>query len=152
MGTITTIFTAWLVGLLGALALLQVGAAVAAISGSMDAALGLLKVFLFEGIVFGGLVVPMYYEIGPTELLVRSGLLRYHVPLDGIESVRPSHNPLSSPAMSLDRLRIDYRVKGHKRVILISPADKSGFLDQLALAAPGLVREGDSLRRRTPTA
>jgi hypothetical protein len=42
--------------------------------------------------------------------------------------VVPTRNPLSSPALSLDRLRIEY---GQGRAIMISPADKGPFLRAL---------------------
>jgi hypothetical protein len=39
--------------------------------------------------------------------------------------VEETRNPLSSPALSLDRLKITY---GNGKRIMISPADKIGFL------------------------
>lgn len=70
-----------------------------------------------------------YYEIEDRDLNVRSGPFRWRVPLDSIESVRPSRNPLSSPALSLDRLEVRYG--GGKR-LLISPRDRDRFLADLA--------------------
>jgi hypothetical protein len=49
------------------------------------------------------------YEIGQTELIIRSAGFRWRVPLDSIVEVVPTHNPLGSPACSLDRLRVNYR-------------------------------------------
>ena len=66
------------------------------------------------------------------------------MPLAAIDAVEPARNPLSSPACSLDRLRIEY---GAKR-IMISPLDKAGFLRALAARAPQLEVSGDSARRR----
>lgn len=88
------------------------------------------------------------YEIGQTELLIRSAGFRWRVPLDAIVEVSPTHNPLSSPACSLDRLNVKYRnAKGRERFVLISPKAKADFLKELAGAAPGLEQEGDRLRQ-----
>ena len=74
------------------------------------------------------LVASTTYTVGPDTLLVRSGPFKWQVPLKDITAVIPTHNPLSSPALSLDRLRIDY---GRNRSIMISPRDKEGFIRQL---------------------
>ena len=48
--------------------------------------------------------------------------------IDDITSVRRTRNPLSSPALSMDRLSIRY---GKGRRIMISPADQAGFLEAI---------------------
>lgn len=96
--------------------------------------------------VYGGLVFPMRYGFSDRHVLVRHGLITQRIPLADIEEVRPTRSPLSSPALSLDRLRIRFG-KGFFRSALISPADKDGFLRDLA-ARSGLVAVGDGLARR----
>ena len=66
-----------------------------------------------------------YYSLEPTQLLVRSGPFKWRVPIADITSVTATSNPLSSPALSLDRLRIEY---GRGSAIMISPRDKEKFL------------------------
>jgi hypothetical protein len=89
------------------------------------------------------------YRVTAAEIAVRSGPFRWQVPLAAIESVAPSRNPLSSPACSLDRLRVGYRdARGRGRAILLSPADKIGFLAALAARCPNLVLAGDRLLAR----
>jgi len=86
------------------------------------------------------------YEIGPTELIIRSAGFRWRVPLDSIVDVVPTHNPLSSPACSLDRLRVNYRNRKERiRFVLISPREKKEFLRDLAEALPGLSFAADRL-------
>src|SRR3954467_3047977 len=54
-------------------------------------------------VVFGiyfGLVFPMRYGVGDTQLVVRFGVCRQRVALADISEVTPTHNPLSSPALS----------------------------------------------------
>ncbi len=88
------------------------------------------------------------YEIAPPFLRLRCGLFRWRISLEGIREVYPSRNPLSAPAASLDRLRIDFTVAGRKRFALVSPRDREAFFADLAAASPGLERSGDRLVRR----
>lgn len=71
------------------------------------------------------------YTLEATRLLAQSGPFKWVVPLADIKSITPSNNPLSSPALSLDRLRIDY---GKGRMLLISPRDKEQFLQAIEAA------------------
>jgi hypothetical protein len=87
----------------------------------------------------------MRYGLTETHLIVRYGLVRQRVALADITAVAPTRSPLSSPALSLDRLRITYGTGVFKNV-MISPADKKQFLVELALRAR-LVRDGDGLKR-----
>jgi hypothetical protein len=83
-------------------------------------------------------------------LLVRSGLLRYRIPLAQISEVRRSAEAWSSPAWSLDRLKVVYPTptpSGFHRSLLISPQDRDGFLDELARRAKDLERIASSLVR-----
>jgi hypothetical protein len=57
---------------------------------------------------------------------IRALFLEY--PLQEISKIEPTHNPASSPALSLDRLVIYYN--GGK-VLMVSPADKQGFMNEL---------------------
>lgn len=86
------------------------------------------------------------YRIERNAVIVRSGPFRWRVKLDSIEEVVPTRNPLSSPACSLDRLRIRYT--GSRLGIMISPKNKMAFLRDLAARAPGLELAGDRLVRR----
>ena len=83
------------------------------------------------GAIIWALAYPVYYEITAFHLLIRSGCLKFQIPLSTIEMVRPTRNPLSAPAWSLDRLRIDYKRNNKPRIALISPEDKSRFLREL---------------------
>lgn len=74
------------------------------------------------------LLAATHYTIDGTVLHVRSGPFAWRVALRDIRAVTPTRNPLSSPALSLDRLRIDY---GARRSIMVSPEDKQGFVAAL---------------------
>jgi membrane protein YdbS with pleckstrin-like domain len=78
------------------------------------------------------------YVISADVLIVRSGPVRRTVPLHQVQRLRATHNPLSSPALSLDRIEVTY---GRRRV-LISPEDKRGFVRAVLKQAPTVVVDG----------
>ncbi len=103
----------------------------------------MLGATIFYGGVIKLLAYPIYYEITSSSLKIRSGLLlRYEIPVSSIVGVCPTRNPLSAPALSLDRLRIDYVKDGSSRFMLISPENKDAFLGELAKVAPDLELKG----------
>jgi Bacterial PH domain len=79
------------------------------------------------------LLLATNYTLDTADLNVRCGPFAWRVPLREIRAVALTRNPLSSPALSLDRLRIDY---GRTSSIMISPEDKEGFLKELRKRAP----------------
>lgn len=109
-------------------------------------------------LIIGALIVslilivayPLYYQITPSTLIVKSGLTRWEIPLSSIEEVRPSRSSLASPAWSLDRLSITYVNDGTKKSILVSPEDKTAFLAQIAQSAPQLRSSDGGLVRMSP--
>ena len=97
--------------------------------------------------IYVGLVFPMRYGIDGESLVVRFGLVRVRIGLAEITEVRPTRNPLSSPALSLDRLAISTGEASSRRTrALISPAARGEFLTELADRAR-LRRDGDRLVR-----
>lgn len=69
-----------------------------------------------------------YYRIDSTILRIQAGPFTWAIPLDHIRSITPSRSFVSSPALSLNRLQINY---GRQRSILVSPKDKTGFITAL---------------------
>ena len=105
--------------------------------------------FIFYFGILMLLAYPVNYEITTSTLEIRSGiLLHYKIPLSSIVRVVPTRNPLSSPAWSLDRLRIDYLKNSKKRVILISPKNKKTFLRELIERTPSLEFNGNMATRK----
>lgn len=74
-----------------------------------------------------------WYTVTDTALIVRCGLFRWSVPLADITALEPTQDVLSSPALSLDRLRVDY---GPGRSLMISPRQREAF--RAALRARGV--------------
>lgn len=75
------------------------------------------------------------YTVDRGVLVVYCGPFRWKVPIDSITVVEATRSPLSSPALSLDRLRIRY---GKRRQILVSPSDKTGFLKAIGHTLQGV--------------
>ena len=73
------------------------------------------------------------YVVDQRECRVSSGPFRWVINLDEIEDVTPTTNVLSSPALSLDRLRITY---ADGKTIMVSPEDKKGFIAALKRESP----------------
>ena len=71
------------------------------------------------------IILGIRYVVDREWLRVVAGPFRWRIRLADIVAVEPSRSPLSSPAASLGRLRIRY---GKGRRILVSPADRDGFL------------------------
>jgi membrane protein YdbS with pleckstrin-like domain len=83
----------------------------------------ILAIMLFAWVMFG-----TTYKVDRGTLRIRSGPFRWKVPIDQIHAVEATRSPLSSPALSMDRIRIHY---GENRRVMVSPADKAGFLQAI---------------------
>lgn len=116
----------WIAALLIAGGLVALGgASLAVLEAPPLDALAVLAVTLGgQGIVLW-LVLSIRYVVEAGVLHVHAGPFHHRIPLSSIHSVHPSRNPISSPAMSLDRLEIRY---GNGRRILVSPRDRAAFL------------------------
>jgi membrane protein YdbS with pleckstrin-like domain len=103
---------------------------------------------LVFGLIYTLLVFPMRYGIDREhgQLVIRHGVVRQRVKLSEILRVEPTRSPLSSPALSLDRLLVS-KGDGFTDSIMISPAERERFITLLAEQA-NLVREGDRLLRK----
>jgi hypothetical protein len=97
-------------------------------TGSVPAIVATLPALLIGAGLPVWLMTSTSYTLSDTALLVKSGPFKWQVPIEQITSITPTSNPLSSPALSLDRLRIDY---GRGQSIMISPKDKSQFIQDL---------------------
>lgn len=72
-----------------------------------------------------GLLWPCYYQLNQDHLLVRCGvLIRLRIPYQQIRQVAKSRSVVAAPALSMNRLAIDY---GRMDQVLISPKDQAGF-------------------------
>lgn len=107
-------------------AVISVAAAIYVLSQRVS---GGLVIAAFISLIGAGLpvwiLVGTTYRIDGRQLLVRSGPFRWNIDLKELKSIEPTRSMLSSPALSLDRLRISY---GAGRSCIVSPADQQGFI------------------------
>lgn len=93
-----------------------------------DSGTGLLVAVV---LVLIGAVLPMWillgtaYSVESGTLRIRSGPFSWRISVDSIRGIEPSRSPVSSPALSLERLRVEY---GAGKWILVSPADQRAFI------------------------
>ncbi|MFJ7678536.1 PH domain-containing protein [Peribacillus sp. NPDC097198] len=95
---------------------------------------------IYIGVPVAGLILwiwfTTYYVIERNSLVVRSAFIHKIIPVHEIKSIRRTLNPLSSPALSLDRLEILY---GNGKMVLISPENREKFLEELKKLNPSIV-------------
>jgi len=136
----------WIVALM----ILPLAVSIGVVGSALRANPPLPAVFLMVGIevlvlaLITATVRSTRYEVTDREVIVRSPPFRWRIAIDGIESIRPSRSPVSSPALSLDRLEIRYA--GDRR-ILVSPRDREGFLAAVVARSRHLHRAGEHVRR-----
>lgn len=78
------------------------------------------------------------YVVTADVLIIRAGPFRWRVRLDAIQSLTATRNPLSSPALSLDRIA----VKHTGGTVLVSPKDRAGFVKAILTANPSVATSG----------
>ncbi|OTA41386.1 MAG: hypothetical protein A6D92_07215 [Symbiobacterium thermophilum] len=94
------------------------------LAGAVPAALEGLLIWIWFG---------TGYAVTENELVIRSAFLTWRIPLAAIRRVRPTRSPLTSPALSMDRLEVRTN-KGSAP--LISPRNRSEFLALLRERCP----------------
>ncbi len=136
----------WLAGLVSGLSMVCLVGGIWLIIQNNDWPLGLAGIA--TGLAIMAISWPTYYRLADQRLLIRAGLFRWRIPVLAIQGVHPSHSPLSSPAWSLKRLRVDYtKPSGRATFVLISPRDADLFLRDLAGMAEHLELRRDHLVR-----
>lgn len=77
-----------------------------------------------------------YYSINNGHLTVKCGfLVNETINIDSIKSLRETRNPLSSAAVSLDRLEVAYNKYD---IVLISPKEKFEFIRHIQTINPNV--------------
>lgn len=71
--------------------------------------------------------VPCRYTLEPDHLLIQAGITYRRIAYRDITAIAPSNNPLSSPALSLQRVKVAY--KGG--FLLVSPRERERFIQEL---------------------
>lgn len=101
---------------------------------------GTLAEYPEHGIVYALVIAIMWWPVLNTRyivtqdrLIIRSMFLKWSILRSDIQQITPTNNPLSSPALSLDRLKIDYHKDGKSKSVLVSPKDKQKFIEVLQI-------------------
>lgn len=116
---------AWLVILIVAASIGVLIATVPVIMQSQGAQLYVvIPVMLLAAVLPVWLLMTTRYVVDNEMLRIFCGPFRWKIRLDEIESIKATRNPLSSPALSLDRVMIRYR---KRRRVMVSPMDKEKF-------------------------
>lgn len=76
------------------------------------------------------------YRFEGETLRVRSGPFRWTVPLGAVTSVKRTRSAASAPALSLNRLAIEWSEEGRKRSVVVSPDQEQAFIDELRRRSP----------------
>ena len=75
------------------------------------------------------------YTLSDGQLLINNGFSTQRIELTDITYIIPTRNMISAPALSLDRLEVDYKNKK----VLISPKDKRLFYQEIKARNPIIV-------------
>ena len=77
---------------------------------------------------------PMFntkYTVKAGQLQIRCLFLTWRIPLSDIQRVSLTNNSVASPALSLDRIKIDYVKDGQSKFILVAPRNKAKFCEAI---------------------
>ena len=81
------------------------------------------------------LILPLFsikYVLYSEHLYISCGIYgKIRIPYETISNMKSTHNPLSSAALSLDRIQIDYTENGYHQMVLISPVRKKEFMEKI---------------------
>lgn len=107
--------------------------------GLMEKPADLFIIFI---VIFGAIIVPLfmlwmwfttYYILNEENLIIKYGPFKSTIPLQSINRVKKTNNPLSSPALSLKRVEILY---DKYNSVFISPVDRDEFIALLCKRCP----------------
>lgn len=92
---------------------------------------------------------PVRYHMSSRELVVRSGLLRWTIPIASLHRASMDRGVQPAPALSMDRIRLDYQKGDRVRTLYVSPVEPLEFLACLVLRDKGLGFDGGDVVRHS---
>jgi hypothetical protein len=96
---------------------------------------GMATAFLLLLVVTLGSFARVSYSVTASDIVVRRGLLRSKMPLARVRQLRATREALAAPALSLDRIEIR---TDRGMWLIVSPADKGGFVRAIQRHAPAV--------------
>ena len=116
----------WLLVIVALVVIISLGVSVRLVLQCSSA--GYLRVI---GVLAVGIGLPLWllyttqYVVEDEVLRIQSGPFKWTIPIASINQVVETSNPLSSPALSLRRLKIVY---DNNKSVMVSPKDRDEFL------------------------
>ena len=98
--------------------------------------------------LFAWMLWPTRYSVAENLVHIQCGPLRWSIDVHTITEVTPSRSLRSGPALSLDRLKIEY---GHGRSVLVSPEHREEFIAAIRSAQNAASPVGEPERQRHGT-
>ncbi len=86
---------------------------------------------LFHLLIRWSVAWPIEYGLGDDGVRIRDARMNLHIPFDRLTKAELSSDPMPSPALSLERIRIEYKGSNGRTFVLISPPDRAQFLADL---------------------
>ncbi len=87
------------------------------------------------------LLMSTYYRVDSTIMRVQAGPFCWSIPLDQIRNVTAERSLSAAPALSANRLRIDY---GRQRSIRVSPKNRAAFITAIGHQPTDVLTEPSS--------
>ena len=119
----------WLLVIVALVVIISFGVSIRLVLQSSPA--GYLRVI---GVMIVGIGLPLWllystrYVVIDEVLQIQSGPFKWTIPITSISQVVETNNPLSSPALALQRFEITY---GESKTVMVSPKDRKGFLEAI---------------------
>ena len=92
------------------------------------------------------LLISTFYRVDSTLLRVQAGPFNWVVPLEKIHAVTATRSFGASPALSLNRLKIEY---GRGQSISVSPRHRVAFIEAIGQAPANILRKAADLNTFT---
>lgn len=123
---------AWIVALLVAIQVALALAVVGLGTAPMEPAARWLAIAALLAVIalITWMLLATYYVVSDERLDIHAGPFRWRIRLAELVAVAPTRMAWSAPALSLDRLRVEY---GRGRWVLVSPRRQAEFLAALGV-------------------
>lgn len=103
----------------------------------------LFLVASFIPILLAFAAIPVRYHVGPREIVVQSGVMRWTIPLGDLHRATVMRGIRPAPALSIERIRLDYQKGDRVRALYVSPVEQRAFLAALVQRDRGLGYDED---------
>ncbi len=130
----------WFYGLAISLPIAIICVAIPTLASVEELTLAVLILFALAAVAFVPvwLLFSTYYRVDSAILRIQAGPFSWSVPLEQIRSVTASRTWFSSPALSTNRLKIEY---GKQRSVLVSPKKRVAFIEAIGYQPTEILKD-----------